>query len=79
MMERQQEEDERQRYLLDQLNELILNGIEFNKSLRQPSLYSKIDKSELKAESFAIVSDLLNSRYFIWKFFSLFFFAKNCK
>jgi hypothetical protein len=44
------------------LNELINNGIQVDKNLRQPTYYSLITFKELKAECFAIINDLLTSK-----------------
>lgn len=48
--------------LLTILHQLSANGIEVDKNLRQPSYYSRIEADELAAETFATISDLLNSR-----------------
>jgi hypothetical protein len=47
---------------LSLLNGLIINGIQVNRNLRQPSYYSAVTLDELKAESLSIISDLLTSQ-----------------
>lgn len=44
------------------LNSLVMNGIELDKNLRQPSYYSCINSNELKVETFGIISDLLSNQ-----------------
>ena len=44
------------------LNSLVMNGIELDKNLRQPTYYSAIHFTELKPEVFGIISDLLTAQ-----------------
>ena len=41
------------------LNNLLKNGIEIDKNLRQPTYYSRINLDELKIEIFAIINNFL--------------------
>jgi hypothetical protein len=44
------------------LNSLVMNGIELDKNLRQPTYYSTINYNELKSEVFGIITDLLTTQ-----------------
>lgn len=44
------------------LNNLLKNGIEIDKNLRQPTYYSRINLEEFKNEIFAIINHLLNNQ-----------------
>jgi hypothetical protein len=44
------------------LESLIQTGIKVDKNLRQPTYYTSITYSEITAECFAIISDLLKNQ-----------------
>lgn len=44
------------------LNNLLKNGIEIDKNLRQPTYYSRLETDEFKIEIFAIINNLLTNQ-----------------
>ena len=44
------------------LNSLVINGIEVDRKLRQPSYYTTVNFDELKLEVAAILADLLTNQ-----------------